>query len=90
MALRPTVRLRLTLVYGGLFLAAGTVLLVMNDVLVRNNLPSVPAFLEVVPVEPEVTVPFPPMQPRDEEIDRALQREAERFREATLNELVVQ
>lgn len=90
MALRPTVRLRLTFVYGGLFLAAGTVLLIMNYGLVRNNLPSVPAFQEIIPVEAEVTVPSPPTEPPDQEIDRALQQEARRFREATLDELVVQ
>jgi signal transduction histidine kinase len=89
-ALRPTVRLRLTLVCGGLFLAAGTVLLVINYGLVRSNLPAVPAFQEIVPVEAEVTIPFPPAEPPDQEIDRALQQEAERFREATLNELLVQ
>ena len=90
MALRPTVRLRLTLVYGGLFLAAGTVLLVINYGLVRRNLPAVPAFQEIVPVEAEVTIPFPPAGPPDPEIDRALQQEAERFQEATLNALLVQ
>ncbi len=91
MRLRPTIRLRLTLVYGGLFLAAGTVLLVVNYGLVRNNLP-MPTFQEIVPAEPgvEVTLPFPPDEAPHEEIDRALQEEAERFRNATLNELVVQ
>jgi signal transduction histidine kinase len=89
-ALRPTVRLRLTLVYGGLFLAAGTVLLVINYGLVRSNLPAVPSFQEIVPVEAEVTIPFPPAEPPDQEIDRALQEEANRFREATLNALLVQ
>lgn len=38
MTFRPTVRLRLTLLYGGLFLAAGTVLLVLNYALVRRGL----------------------------------------------------
>jgi signal transduction histidine kinase len=89
-ALRPTVRLRLTLFYGGLFLAAGTVLLVINYGLVRSNLPAVPAFQEIVPVEAEVTLPSPPAEPPDPEIDRALREEGERFREATLNELLVQ
>jgi signal transduction histidine kinase len=36
---RPTLRLRLTLVYGGLFLAAGTVLLVITYELVAHNQP---------------------------------------------------
>jgi signal transduction histidine kinase len=35
---RPTVRLRLTLAYGGLFLLAGAILLGLNYVLVRNSL----------------------------------------------------
>ncbi len=36
--LRPTIRLRLTLVYGGLFLAAGAVLLAVNYALVSKGL----------------------------------------------------
>ncbi len=35
---RPTLRLRLTLIYGGLFLAAGAVLLTLNYALVRRGL----------------------------------------------------
>ncbi|HVF15120.1 MAG TPA: HAMP domain-containing protein, partial [Acidimicrobiales bacterium] len=35
---RPTIRLRLTLIYGGLFLAAGAVLLTLNYALVRRGL----------------------------------------------------
>jgi signal transduction histidine kinase len=35
---RPTIRVRLTLVYGGLFLAAGVVLLALTYLLVKNNL----------------------------------------------------
>ena len=38
MTFRPTVRLRLTLVYGGLFLVAGAVLLTVNYALVRRGL----------------------------------------------------
>ncbi|MGH8990567.1 MAG: sensor histidine kinase [Acidimicrobiia bacterium] len=38
MTFRPTVRLRLTLAYGGLFLLAGAVLLGLNYLLVRNSL----------------------------------------------------
>jgi signal transduction histidine kinase len=38
MTFRPTIRLRLTLLYGGLFLAAGAVLLTLNYALVRRGL----------------------------------------------------
>jgi signal transduction histidine kinase len=38
MTFRPTVRLRLTLAYGGLFLFAGAILLALNYLLVRNSL----------------------------------------------------
>ncbi len=36
---RPTIRLRLTLLYGSLFMLAGLVLLLLNYTLVRQNLP---------------------------------------------------
>jgi signal transduction histidine kinase len=42
---RPTVRLRLTLLYGGLFLLVGAVLLVVNYFVVRRNLTVEPAVL---------------------------------------------
>ena len=38
--MRTTIRLRLTLLYGGLFLLAGAVLLVLNYAMVRKNLPA--------------------------------------------------
>ncbi|WP_433333940.1 sensor histidine kinase [Spirillospora sp. CA-294931] len=37
---RPTIRLRLTLLYGGLFLVAGIVLLALIYFLMRNNMPT--------------------------------------------------
>ncbi|MBO2454597.1 HAMP domain-containing histidine kinase [Actinomadura barringtoniae] len=37
--LRPTIRVRLTLLYGGLFLAAGVLLLVLTYLLAKNSLP---------------------------------------------------
>jgi hypothetical protein len=40
--LRPTVRLKLTLTYGGLFLVAGSLLLALNYALVRNSLGPAP------------------------------------------------
>ena len=39
---RPTVRLKLTLAYGGLFLIAGALLLALNYALVRNSLGPAP------------------------------------------------
>ena len=42
---RPTVRLRLTLLYGGLFLLVGALLLVVNYFVVRRNLTVEPAVL---------------------------------------------
>ena len=42
---RPTVRLRLTLFYGGLFLLVGAILLVVNYFVVRRNLTVEPAVL---------------------------------------------
>jgi hypothetical protein len=40
--LRPTVRLKLTMTYGGLFLVAGALLLTLNYYLVRNSLGPAP------------------------------------------------
>jgi signal transduction histidine kinase len=45
-AFRPTVRLRLTLLYGGLFLAVGAILLVVNYFLVRGSLNVRPSVLQ--------------------------------------------
>jgi signal transduction histidine kinase len=67
MRLRPTVRLKLTLTYGGLFLLAGTVLLALNYGLVRRSLTAqrfiteapVPAAVEVAP---GVLVPAPALR----------------------------
>jgi signal transduction histidine kinase len=42
LSLRPTVRLKLTLTYGGLFLLAGALLLALNYALVRNSLGPAP------------------------------------------------
>ena len=38
MQFQPTIRLRLTLVYGGMFLAAGAILLTLNYALVQRGL----------------------------------------------------
>jgi signal transduction histidine kinase len=45
-AFRPTVRLRLTLLYGGLFLGVGAILLIVNYFLVRGSLTVRPAVLQ--------------------------------------------
>ena len=42
MGLRPTVRLRLTLLYAGVFLLAGAALLTVSYILVRNNIATEP------------------------------------------------
>ena len=52
----PTVRLKLTLLYGGLFLAAGAVLLVLNYGLVRHNLESRPFLVTAEVPGPTVEV----------------------------------
>ncbi len=93
---RPSVRLRLTLVYGGLFVAGGAVLLLLNYALVRNNLPS-PAvqFSGVGP--PGGSVPGLEPAPVDgigdeasEEQAEVFRLRAERFRQQTLDQLVIQ
>jgi signal transduction histidine kinase len=56
MTFRPTVRLRLTLIYGGLFLAAGAVLLAVNYALVRRGLEDRIQPVEARMVAPGVTV----------------------------------
>ena len=98
MAFRPTIRLRLTLLYGGLFLAAGAVLLTVNYALVRRGLddqigpvqvrlgePGTAVFEE--PVAGEVVVgpgPFP------NDAADVLNRLQDRVRDKALHELVVQ
>ena len=52
MTFRPTVRLRLALIYGGLFLAAGAVLLAVNYALVRRGLED-----QLQPVQARVEAP---------------------------------
>ena len=93
---RPSVRLRLTLVYGSLFLVAGAVLLLLNYALVRSNLPS--PDMDVQGLGPtEALLPGPELEPLQGIGDEASQeraetfrRRAERFRQQTLDQLVVQ
>ncbi|HVE46216.1 MAG TPA: HAMP domain-containing sensor histidine kinase [Acidimicrobiales bacterium] len=57
--MRTTVRLRLTLVYGALFVLAGAVLLTLNYAMVRRNLP-VDQVVFRAPVPSEGHLTFPP------------------------------
>ena len=59
---RPTVRLRLTLLYAGVFFLAGALLLSVSYALVRNNLTVDPARLQTI-------------APQELELKRAIQRE---------------
>ncbi len=64
MRFQPTIRLRLTLIYGGLFLAAGAVLLTLNYALVRRGLErqNGPIGVSIGAPEPGIRQidPFPP------------------------------
>ena len=60
--MRPTVRLRLTLLYAGIFFVAGALLLSVSYALVRNNLTVDPARLRT-------------LAPEELELKRAIQRE---------------
>jgi signal transduction histidine kinase len=95
---RPTIRLRLTLLYGGLFLLAGAVLLALNYGLVRRSLEDRlrPVSVEVAgptvleaPL-PGQRLPFP--GEGDEVLGAAqvIQRLEEGFRDKALHELLVQ
>jgi signal transduction histidine kinase len=91
---RPTIRLRLTLVYGGLFLAAGAVLLAVNYALVSRGLHDGVRRIEL-PVEgvvlqgPAAVLPEPPagVQILDAE---DIRRYEEDVREEALHQLLVQ
>ena len=104
MTFRPTVRLRLTMIYGGLFLAAGAVLLTVNYALVRRGLegsiqpvrarvegPGVTVF-DVPAVNREfVTLPLPQEAVGfAEDPADVLNRVQAGVREKALHELVVQ
>ena len=100
---RPSVRLRLTLLYGGLFLLAGALLLVVNYGLVRSQLPPEPFSIAIEPgterlIGPapapnethDVVGPFPLDSPEGRQFREQVVKNAEAFRDATLRELVVQ
>ena len=102
MRIRPTVRLRLTLLYGGLFLLAGAMLLVVNYGLVRSSLPPGPIQVEFAPapeglpppdthlVVGERAGPAPLDTPEGRRVQTVLERSAAEFRRRTLDELVTQ
>jgi signal transduction histidine kinase len=95
---RPTIRLRLTLLYGGLFLAAGAVLLGVNYALVRRGLDDQIRPVQVELAEPGTAVIEGP--PGDELLFRAapfaedpsdvLNQFQDRIRDRALHELVIQ
>ena len=103
MAFRPTIRLRLTLVYGGMFLAAGALLLALNYVLVQRSLHRKTAPVGVL-IGPEIGAPAqgatdfvrPAPAPgafvtsTGQPLDDVLNRFEAELREKTLHELVVQ
>jgi signal transduction histidine kinase len=104
MRFRPSVRLRLTLLYGGLFLALGAVLLVVNYALVRRGLqdrlepvqmrlaqPGVVVFDVPAAGDEFVTAPFPQegVTPAQDPAE-VLNRVQASVRDEALHELVVQ
>ena len=104
MSLGLSVRLRLTMLYGGLFLLAGALLLAVNYGLVRSRLPEVthvapavpgvdPSVLPLdgpVPVEFNVVLPVDIATPEGQRIQEAFTKSAAEYRRQTLRTLVVQ
>jgi signal transduction histidine kinase len=92
-ALRPTLRLRLTLLYGGLFLLAGAVLLVVNYLLVRRSIDVRPAVLreriELRIGHSLFSFQAPPLS-EYRRLEHLLQQAASEMRAETLHTLVVQ
>ena len=103
MRFRPTIRLRLTLVYGGMFVAAGAVLLTLNYALVQRSLHRQTGPIEV-DLEPGLLGPAPgtidliqpapsPGQivtPDGRRLDEVLERFESQLRDQALHELLVQ
>ena len=105
MKLRPSVRLRLTLLYGGLFLLTGTLLLAVNYALVSARLPGEPSRVTVAPRFAPGTVPLPeagapdhlefvlpvdPGSPEGQQIEEAFAKGIQDYRRRTLDTLLVQ
>ena len=98
-----SVRLRLTMLYGGLFLLAGALLLAVNYGLVRSRLPEVSHVTlvegvnaDMLPMpapEPgtfDVVLPVDVATPEGQRIREAFTRSAAEYRRQTLRTLVVQ
>ncbi len=103
MAFRPTIRLRLTLVYGGMFLAAGALLLALNYALVQRSLHRETGPVGVmagpgVGADERTAIDFVRPAPapgqlivsNGQPLDDVLVEFEEQLREETLRELVVQ
>ena len=90
---RPTVRLRLTLLYGGLFLLVGAVLLTVNFFLVRKNLTVEPAVLreriELRLGHSLFSFQAPPLS-ENRRLEKLLQEAASDLRREALHALVVE
>jgi signal transduction histidine kinase len=90
---RPTVRLRLTLLYGGMFLAVGAVLLVVNYFLVRRSLSVQPSVLqeriEIRLGHSIFSFQAPPLS-EYRQLERLLREAAEGLRSDALHALLVQ
>ena len=103
MRFQPTIRLRLTLVYGGMFLAAGAVLLALNYALVQHGLDQRTGAVTVA-VDPALVGPppgsadfFRPAPAPGEivtadgrRLDQVLDAFEQRLHDDTLRELLVQ
>ncbi|HEX2314058.1 MAG TPA: HAMP domain-containing sensor histidine kinase [Thermomonospora sp.] len=95
---RPTIRVRLTLLYGGLFFAAGTVLLGVTYALVAHNLVERKPMISALRMEPEFKVMATPKDELRGAIDPVaadrfrsqVARAEQDYRQATLNALVTQ
>ncbi|GAA1862221.1 sensor histidine kinase [Actinomadura bangladeshensis] len=96
--LRPTIRMRLTLLYTGLFLCAGIVLLGLTYLLLQNNLPRTADPVDVNqvfaggPAEWSLTPP-PDGRPPETTVRRVegvLTKERENYQRETLNALLTQ
>ena len=103
MTFRPSIRLRLTLVYGGMFLAAGAVLLALNYALVQRSLHRETGAVGMVvtpgPDEPlpgaidfvrPAPVPGQVVTTDGRRLEDVLGAFEEQLREETLHQLVVQ
>ncbi|MEW2357634.1 HAMP domain-containing sensor histidine kinase [Spirillospora sp. NPDC029432] len=95
--LRPTIRVRLTLLYGGLFIAAGVVLLALTYLLVQNNLrdhgePGA-SFTQVAGEPPKGSLTAPP-PPEDEisagQVRGVLVEGRKNYQEETMRSLLTQ